>query len=115
MNESSKKNNILDKRKVISIVITLMVMIPFVVFQYLNFLDSNLKYFLDNLPIYKWLSTRSFALTSDGNVMMHSSPRYGFLGDLQELITALIFIGLTILLYLIINKSLLYLNKKEIK
>lgn len=107
MNESSKKNNIL------SLFLTLCIMIPFVVFQYLNFLDSNLKYFLDNLPIYKWISTRSFALTSDGNVMMHSSPRYGFLGDLQELITALIFIGLTILVYLIINKSLYFISRKR--
>ena len=115
MNESSKKNNILGKIKVISILITLIVMVPFVISEYLSLFGLNLKYYLDNLPIYGWICSQPFALTTDGRMWVHSSPRYAFLGNLQELITALIFIGLTILLYLVISKSLFYLNKKKMK
>ena len=53
MNESSKKKNILDKREVIAIVVTLVLMIPFVISQYLSPFGSSLKYRLDNFPIYK--------------------------------------------------------------
>ena len=116
MNEKCKKNNILDKRKVLSIVITSVVMIPFVISQYLSPFGSSLKYRFDNLPIYKFICYQPFALTNDGYVIMHSGPRYGFLGDLQELITASIFLLLILLVYFFISKSLyFYFKKKELE
>lgn len=113
MNESSKKINILDKKKVISIVITLIVMIPFVISQYLSPFGSSLKYRLDNLPIYKWICSQPFALNENGYITMHSGPRYAFLGDLQELITALIFLLLILLVYFLISKSLYFILIKR--
>lgn len=116
MNEKCKKINILDKRKVVSIVISSVVMIPFVLSQYLSPFGNSLKYRFDNLPIYKWICSQPFALTKDGYITMHSGPRYAFLGDLQELITASIFLLLILLVYFLINKSLyFYFKKKELR
>lgn len=113
MNEKCKKINILDKRKVISIVITSVLMIPFVLSQYLRPFGESLKYRIDNLKVYKWICSQPYALTKDGYLTMHSSPRYGFLGDLQELITASIFILLILLVYFLISKSLYFCFKKK--
>ena len=113
MNEKWKKINILDKRKVSSIVITLVVMIPFVLSQYLSPFGSSLKYRLDKLPIYKWICSQPFALTKEGYITMHSGPRYAFLGDLQELITASIFLLLILVVYFFISKSLYFCFKKK--
>lgn len=110
-----KKINITNKIKVFSIVIALVLMIPFITLQYLNFLGANLKYYLDNLPIYGWICSQPFALTTDGRMWMHSSPRYAFLGNLQELITAIIFIILGVLLYWGINKSLNFIFNRKLK
>lgn len=116
MNESSKKNNILGKIKVISILITLIVMVPFVISEYLSLFGLNLKYYLDNLSIYEWICSQPFALTTDGRMWMHSSPRYAFLGNMQEFITASIFMILAVLLYCVINKTLNFIfNRKEMK
>lgn len=113
MNKKYKESNILDKRKMISIVISLIIMIPFVLYQYLNPFCTSLKYRFDNLSIYKWICTQPFALTKDGYITMHSGPRYAFLGDLQELITASIFLLLILLVYFIISKSLYFYFKKK--
>lgn len=114
MNESSKKKNILDKRKVIAIVVTLVVMIPFIISQYLSPFGSSLKYRLDNLPIYKWICSQPFALNENGYITMHSGfPKYGFLGDLQELITAIVFLLLILLVYFLISKSLYFILRKS--
>ncbi|MBU3197630.1 hypothetical protein KPL26_13380 [Clostridium algidicarnis] len=114
MNKKCEKINILDKRKVISIVITSVLMIPFISYQYYHF-GNTLKYRLDNLQVYKWIASRPFALTNEGYIPMHSSPRFGVLGNLQDLITVAIFILLILLVYFLISKSLyFYFKKKEL-
>lgn len=105
----------MNKRyKKISICITAVLMIPFVISQYLNPFGSSLKYRLDNLPIYKWICSQSFALNENGYITMHSGfPKYWFLGDLQSLITASIFLLLILLVYFLISKSLYFILRKS--
>lgn len=110
-----RKNNILEKRKAISIVITSVLMIPFISYQYYHF-GNTLKYRLDNLEVYKWIASQPFALTNEGYIPMHSSPRFGFLGNLQDLITAIIFLLLIYFVHFLISKSFyFYFKKKDLR
>lgn len=92
----NRENKVLEKSKMIAILMTSTIMIPFVLYQYWHF-GNTLKYRLDNLQIYKWIASQPFALTSEGYITMHSSPRFGVLGNIQDLVTALIFIALILL------------------
>ena len=113
MKKDYKKNNIEDNRKFISLLITLLIMILFVLSQYLRPFRSSLKYRFDNLSIYKWICSQPFAITENGYITMYSSPRYAFLGELQELITTCIFILLIIIMYFLISRILNFYNKKR--
>lgn len=115
MKKDCKKINIADNRKVISLFITLVIMIPFILSQYLSPFRSSLKYRFDNLSIYKWICSQPFALTENGYITMYSSPRYVFLGELQELITTCIFLLLILIVYFLISKSLNFYIKKGVE
>lgn len=106
--------NGLNKKKILTLFLTLSIMIPFVISQYLNPFGNNLKHRLDNLPIYKWICSQPFALDTNGYVTMHSGffDKYMFLGNLQELFTAIIFIILGILVFFILKKIIYFLADK---
>lgn len=105
------------KRKVLSIVVTLILMIPFVLYQY-YYLGNTLKHRLDNLKVYEWIASQPAMLTSEGYITIFASPRFGVLGNLQDLVTITIFILLILFVNLFVNFIIgkilcLYFKKKD--
>lgn len=98
----------LDTKNVFSIVTTLLIMFPYLVYQYWHpfSLKNRIDYLFD--PVWDWISKQEWArVPFDGNIgMTQSPPRPTIVGDIPELVTTVIFVIMTVLVYYIIKFSI---------